>query len=418
MTLMKLLFKALFVITVLSIQVPSNGTTYVVFRYDDFSADKAGGRETDPIRMRIWEAEKSVDTLFEKYSIPYVIAIIPKANGTSFAEDPEKIEFIKRGVMVDRIEVAQHGFSHTNHAAPKHTLGEFRERDYESQLRDIKLGKKILCGSCNLSNITAFSPPYNGWNDNTTRVLKECGFKILSADRFFYYKSVKGLTVIPWTASLQELESVVNEIPLPRDGMMVVLFHPREITKLVGREDYETHYFGIDRFDRLLHKLSMTPNVEVVTLKHLSQKCTDLTLERYRMANQLLRQRYFWKDLLPEHLLPGVKKHEFYLSSVEYSKSLLPWRVAVICLVIVLFLVGLIIRRFFSLILSAKGRFRVDVIATLLFFLSVLKEIQIIYKGWHITAISAIPAFLTVSFVLALSLQAVKKTTRRIRRVI
>lgn len=397
--------------------IPSStwATTYIVFRYDDFSADKPGMRGSNEERRRIWKAEQETDSLFVKYGLEYVIAIIPKANETSFEQDREKAEFIKSGISASRIEVAQHGFSHTNYAPLMHIKGEFRERNYECQLRDITMGKKILCSSCDLENISTFVPPYNGWDSNTATILEQTGFTILSADRFLYYKSVKGLTIIPWTASLQELESVVNEGRLPHDGIIVVLFHPREIAKLEGREDYKGYYFGIDRFDKLLFRISKMPEVQIVTLEHLPQKCTDLTLERYRMANQLLRQRYFWKSLLPEHLLPGVKKHEFYLSLVEYSKSLLPWRVAAICLVIVLFVVGLIIRRFFSLILAAKWRFRADVIATLLFSLSALKEIQIIHKGWHITAISAIPAFLTASFVLALLLQAVKRVLLRKR---
>lgn len=400
------IFSVLLVVAFFLIPSSAWATTYIVFRYDDLSADKPGVRETSELRRQIWEAEQDIDSVFAKYGLEYVIAIIPKANGTSFAEDPEKIEFIKRGLMAGRIEVAQHGFSHSDYAAPKRKQGEFRERNYKSQLKDITLGRKILCNSCGLVNITTFVPPYNGWDSNTATILKQTGFTILSADRFFYYKSAKGLTIIPWTASLLKLESVVNEGSLPQESVVVVLFHPSDIAKIAGQERY---FLGISRFDKLLHKLSMMSNVEVVTLEHLAEKCNDLTIKRYRMANQLLWHRFFWAKLLPEHLWPDAKKREFYLSSDEYSKSVLYWRVMTAALIIGLFIIGFIIRRFFSSILAAKWRLRVDVIATFLFIFSVLKEIQIIHKGFPTTAISGMPAFLTGSFVLALLAQTVKK---------
>lgn len=409
MTNSKRLLPALLVFAILLISPSAVGSTYIVFRYDDFSADQPGVRQTDALRRQIWQAEQKIDSLFEKYDMSYVIAIIPKANGTSFTEDPEKIELIKQGITAGRIDVAQHGFSHTNHAPQGHIRGEFRERGYKSQLRDITSGKEILCSSCDLVNITTFVPPYNSWDDNTATILKQTGFTILSADRFFYYKSAKGLTVIPCTTRLQKLETVVNEGSLPEKGVMVVLYHPEDIIKLAGREDY---FFGIVRFDRLLDKLSVMPNIKVVTLQRLAQKCSDLTIERYHRANKLYGHRYFWKKLLPKHLWPGEQNHEFYLSLDEYSKSLLHWRAAAAGLAIGLFMIGLCIRYLLSLILTTRWRFWIDIIASLLFFLSVLKEIQVIHKGYHITAISAIPAFLMGSFVLTLLVQTARNTIR------
>ncbi|MHC4148424.1 MAG: DUF2334 domain-containing protein, partial [Planctomycetota bacterium] len=119
---------------------------YIVFRYDDLTADQQGVRETNLLRSQIWTAERSMDALFAQYDMPYVVAIIPRANQdyggvrsaegvVSFAEDEEKIAFIKRALAAGRIEVAQHGFSHSNVVAPGRRPGEFRERDYQSQLR-------------------------------------------------------------------------------------------------------------------------------------------------------------------------------------------------------------------------------------------------------------------------------------------
>jgi len=202
----------LFVFAVLLIPTLATGSTYVVFRYDDLSADQPGVRESNVLRRQIWEAEQDVDTLFEKYGMPYVISIIPKANskygGTtspndyvSFADDPEKVEFIKRGLRQGRIEVAQHGLSHINHVRAynrRHRHGEFRERDYESQLKDIEEGKRILTKICGFTDVVSFVPPWHGWDSNTAKALKESGFRVLSSNRFFFsrqFTSGSGITI-------------------------------------------------------------------------------------------------------------------------------------------------------------------------------------------------------------------------------
>jgi len=379
---------------------------YVVFRYDDFTADKPGAREADNIRMRLWEAEQAVDSLFERYDIPYVFAIIPRANGTSLAEDPEKIEFIRRAIASGRIEVAQHGLSHVNHAKANHLPGEFRERDYKSQLRDIVRGREILLNACNLHDISTFVPPWNGWTGDTARILKKLGFKILSADRYYYYKSAKGLKVIPFTTFLENLESMVDQHRLPEEGIIVVLYHPYDIVRFPGTKG--SYYLGVERFEKLLQKLSAMQQVKVVTLQQLANGVEGLTIERYRAANSLRRQRSFWAKLLPRHLWPGTEKQGVYLAQEEYSQTLRYWKVATAGLIAGLFMMGLLVRHLLSLVLAAKWCFRIDVLATLLFCLSVIAELRLMQRGYHITVIRAIPGFFGSSFLIALILRVIR----------
>jgi len=307
--------------------------------------------------------------------------------------------------------------SHVNRVDnPKHRLGEFRERPYERQLADILEGREILYESCGISNITTFVPPWHGWDSFTARALKEAGFSILSDRRFYHCKSLEGLTVIPRTAGLFELEWIVNEGHLPQDGIIIVLYHPQDIIEFSGTE----HCFGVEPFGKLLRKLSLLPDVQVLTLAQLAEKRDDLTIERFRKAVKVYRLRDFWTGLLPKCLFPGVdrvpnlslpgaEKHAFYLSAAEYSKSLWFWRTVTAAFALGVFILGLIIRRFLGSILASTWRFRVDVIATLLFFSSILKEAQIIHKGYNMTAKSAIPAFLTGSFLIALILRGLRK---------
>jgi predicted deacetylase len=384
---------------------------YIVFRYDDLTADQQGVRETNLLRSQIWTAERSMDALFAQYDMPYVVAIIPRANQdyggvrsaegvVSFAEDEEKIAFIKRALAAGRIEVAQHGFSHSNVVAPGRRPGEFRERDYQSQLRDITQGREILMNACNLSEISTFVPPWNAWTDETAKSLRQAGFRILSADRHYYYESADSLAVIPFTAVLSELESMVREQSLPEESIVVVLYHPFEIVEFP--EPLSGYYFGLRRFSDLLRELSVMPQVKVVTLQQLAEGATDLSIERYRAANSLGRLRAFWSRLLPEHLLPGAGKQQLYLARAQYLQMLRYWRAITAGALVGLLMMGVAVRYLLGLVVPDKWRLRIDVFMTIVFCLGIVAELRLVERGYHITGIRAVPFFIGVSFVAAL----------------
>jgi len=409
----------LFLLVSVFASVPASGTLYIAFRYDDFSADGKGHRATNQLRNQIWQAEQNVDALFAKYSMPYTIAIVPSvennssnytwAAGAVFSpeEDPEKVEFIRNAIRAGRVEVAQHGFSHTNHAGPNHRPGEFRERDYESQLRDIKHGREILLQACGLTDITTFVPPWNGWTEDTAKALKEAGFKVLSADRYYYYKSAKGLIHIPFTAVLHDIEGMLDQGRLPKEGIIAVLYHPFDIT--IFPAQFESLYFGVERFDKLLQKLSEMPDVKVATLRQLAEEVNNLTAERYHKANTLWRQRSFWEKLLPQQILPGTHRQELYLSLNEYSQILSYWKAATVGLIIGVMAIGLLLRSLLNRLLVSKWRLRADIIATLLFCISIITELRLMQRGYHITGIRAVPALFGASFVIALMSQTLRK---------
>lgn len=392
---------------------------YIVFRYDDLTADQQGVRETNLLRSQIWTAEQNMDALFAQYDMPYVVAIIPRANHdyggvrsaggvVSFAEDEEKIAFIKRALAAGRIEVAQHGFSHSNVVAPSGRPGEFRERDYQSQLRDITQGREILMNACNLSEISTFVPPWNAWTDETAKSLKQAGFKILSADRHYYYESADSLAVIPFTATLSELESMVREQSLPEESILVVLYHPFEIVEFP--EPLSGYYFGLRRFSDLLRELSVMPQVKVVTLQQLAEGAVDLSIERYRAANSLGRLRAFWSRLLPEHLLPGAGKQQLYLARAAYLHMLRYWRAITTGALVGLLMMGVAVRYLLGLVVPDKWRLRIDVFMTIVLCLAVVAELRLLERGYHITGIRAIPFFIGVSFVAALLLRILKQS--------
>jgi len=424
-----LLARALLIVFLL-IPVSANGTVYVIFRYDDLSADRFGEREGNPLRMSIWEAEKAVDSLFDGYGIPYVIAVIPKSKSgygelttkdkhISFEEDQEKTDFIKRAILAGRVEVAQHGFSHTNHVWEKnitHRQGEFRDRDLNSQFEDIEEGKRILTELCGFRDVISFVPPWNGWDSNTARALKQAGFKILSARRFYWSKEAESLTMIPSTTSLHELEFGVENGDFPESGVIVVIYHP---TDICASPELGSNCYGPQRLGKLLDKISVLPDVKVVTLQQLAAIKGDLTSDRFRSAVHLQYFRDFWQEvlprrffsqrLLPKHLLPGEKDWMVYLTESQYQKKVRFWVLVTVIFMAVTIFIGLIIRYVLSRLVSKKWCLIGDLFAVVVVFLAIAAEIQLIYKGYHIVAVRAIPGFIGLGFLLFRILQVVKR---------
>jgi len=400
----------------------AQATTYVIFRYDDMSADAPGVRQSNALRENLWQAEQDIDNLFIKYQMRYVVAVIPNANSeygevkpgsnfVSFGQDAEKVEFLKRGVKAGRIEVAQHGFSHINYARKNHRHGEFRERSYEEQFKDILQGKNILSKCLNLTNIKTFVPPFNGWDKNTAKAIKKLGFSILSADRSYYHKTAAKLTIIPFTAQLWELETKVNKKTLPRDALVIVLFHPTQIVRTNGSEN---RHFGIERLDKLLNTLSTMQDVKVVTLKHLANECDDLTIKRYQAANSLHRQRSFWSKLLPQSSWPGEQDWYLYSSAEVYNSRVMHWRTLTIALITVSLFGGLVVRYLIGLLFSIKMALSIDIIIGILFVLALLKAIEIAHKGFPPTGIPIVTASFSVSFLIALLAKLLRKPQRNI----
>ncbi len=405
----KKVLRVLVLVVVLKVQFVS-ATTYIAFRYDDFSADRPNERQNNPERQKIWEAEQTVDSLFDKFGFPYTIAVIPKRSGISFAEDQEKIEFIKHAVRAGRVEVAQHGLSHINHAKENHKPGEFLERNYKSQLQDIIEGREILLKVFDLDELYTFVPPWNGWTKATAKILKKVGFKILSADSYYYYKSAQELTVIPFTMVPAQLEPMVEKSHLPQESIIIVNCHEFDFTKFPGLGSY---YFGIERFEKLLQKLSTMPQVEIVTFRQLANRGLDLSIERFRQTNVFSRLRSFWAKLLPKRLWLVNGKQEIYYKPHEHSQMLLYLKTATVIFLAVLLAIGLLSRYLLNLVLTSKWSFKIDIFMTLAFCISIISVLSLSYRGYHISAIRLIPSLPSSPFVVALILRIFRQAKCR-----
>ncbi len=378
----------------LFLPVGAQAVVYVAFRYDDFAGDAPGVRETDVLRRQIWEAEQAIDRLFQKYNFNYTIAIIPNFNNIPLGADVEKTDFIKDAVVAGRVEIAQHGFTHTNFAGVNHKGGEFRDRDFQSQYQDIKKGRDILLSALGLKNVDVFVPPWNGWTYDTGRIVEEFGFKVLSADSYYYYNSTKKTLLIPFTSHLREIEFLLVGKSLPDKSVIVVLYHPYDIVKFPNGQ--KNRYFEIERFDKLLQLLSNEPNVKVVTLGRLREENADLIAEGYFLANKLERLQSFWRRLLPLRLLPGAGRDLFYLDVQKHSEILRPWYYITSVFIAGIVATGFLFRIFLGRRLSVKWRVGIDIFAAVLLFVSIFAEFRVLQKGFYITGIRAIPGLIAV----------------------
>ncbi len=401
----------------------ANGKAYVVFRYDDFAADMPGFRSSDDLRQRVWEAEQQTDAVFAEYSMPYVVAVIPKATGlyggvepadqcVSLREDPEKVAFLKDAVAAGRIEVAQHGCSHVNNSAVGHRSAEFRECGFQQQLKAVQEGREILSECLGHDSVRTFVPPWNSWDRHTARALKENGFQILSADRSYFYEEANGLVLVPFTAQLWELESLLQHEDLQDGHVVVVLYHPPQIARFDGLEH---RYYGADRLRRLLQRMSETPEVDVVTLAELAGKQREsLTTARFRNANALWWHRGFWGRLLPDS---GSTNAELlvYLSSQEYARMLWKYRFAFLAGVSLVGLAGYGVRRVLRNVarLGGKAGVALWVGAIGLICVSIVFEWEVIARGYHLTFVRAVPGVFALGYLGALVAESFGRVARR-----
>jgi len=306
--------------------------TYVIFRYDDFSADPNGVRT--PLREQLWQGEQKVDAIFAKYHFPYVLGVVPGSvavneypgwvGGAEFSveQDSEKVLWLRRAVQEGRVEVAQHGFCHQRNTAKGHNIGEFREISYEQQLRFLRKGKAVLTQALEGREPLVFIPPFNALDSNTAKALRQEKFSVLSADLTYCYASMNGLNILPLTLGLRDIENLSDSdlLSLPEGSILTVIYHPVDLTIFPDSIERGTagRYFGTERLDRLLLRLSRLSTIEVTTPLRLLQEGQDLSWHRYWKACKIEHIYHFWNKILPKQICPNATRIHMYLTSDQY----------------------------------------------------------------------------------------------------
>ncbi len=277
----------------------------VVFRYDDLSGDLPESRADDSYRGQVWQAEMDVFNQFKAHGFHYVVSIIPNPlaygsneHAASFDLDVEKVNYLAPAEANGIAEIALHGYRHANHAEQGHRQGEFRERSYCDQYKDMQAGLDVL-KKCGFTDVITFVPPWHGWDSNTARALIDSDFKVLSTRAYYYTELAESLCFIPKTTSLENLELIIEEANLPKEGLIVVLFHPYDLVAETGAT-----CLGQERLKQLLGRLSEHVDVDVVSFKDLyDDDSGQFTARRYKAATLARNMREFAMTVFPKRII-------------------------------------------------------------------------------------------------------------------
>lgn len=143
-----------------------------------------------------------VKEVLDKYRICPLIGVVPENRDETLHREESNAEFwsLVKELQDCGWKVAQHGTYHVYETSDSGLLGinpfsEFAGLPYEAQLQKLQAGKKILEDNGIATDI--FMAPGHTYDNNTLKVLVECGFKVVTDGLYKkpYYE--KGLLFVP-----------------------------------------------------------------------------------------------------------------------------------------------------------------------------------------------------------------------------
>lgn len=171
----------------------------------------------------------------------------------------------------DRLGCHQHGYTHTNHVATGRKCEFGADRDFDTQLADLRRGWLLLEQRLDGRGDAIFTPPWNRCSQATVDALRTLGFRALSRDAGAAQLRLDGLGSIPvhvdWmkhrldmaasTPDLMRLASLIAEACLREDELGLMLHHA-----VMQEADFEA-------LAELLATLRRARDVEFVTMRTL-----------------------------------------------------------------------------------------------------------------------------------------------------
>lgn len=270
----------------------------IVFRCDDF-------------RLVNDTIQQDIIKTFHDNSVPLTIGVIPadRQSKIVFNIDSLTLSILRKYVNDGSLEIALHGFSHTN-TNPKYYIdNEFEGIDKEDQARRIILGKELLDSVFSPMVVTTFIPPRNVYNSATIAALSKYGFKVISANRGGIVDN--RMTFYPCTTEdFDDISAFVKskEISQINAGTMIVLFHPYT---------FSLNRFTIRKLDSLLKTLSNDSRYSFSTLKRLYSDSVPSYNGSLRHKNISLCKMLFRDKLLflnsPSSFVVNLENSVLYL---------------------------------------------------------------------------------------------------------
>jgi len=172
-----------------------------------------------------WDKFNFIVSLFRRYNIKPLLAIIPNNKDPELLKYPANSDFwrIIRELSQDGWVIAQHGFEHLYKTDNRGILkinkkSEFAGIDFETQEKMIIDGKEILIEKVLEPRI--FIAPGHSFDRNTVRVLQESGFSYLSDGIALYPFKKWGIIWLP------QIFWHLRKFPV---GLITFALHPNTI---------------------------------------------------------------------------------------------------------------------------------------------------------------------------------------------
>jgi peptidoglycan/xylan/chitin deacetylase (PgdA/CDA1 family) len=350
----------------------------IFFRYDDYG-------DLSP-----QDIEENVILAFIKNDIPCTVGVIPFYIGVSSSYpnalstlSTRKVEFLKSITGPGVIELALHGYSHTNIRNDTDPwFSEFYSQDLHSQLEKISDGKRYLEDTLGV-DINTFIPPWNTYDLNTLSAIEQRGFKCISADMYGQSTSNTLLKFIPATVELHELRQAIEKARMLPDKypVIVTLIHPYDFL--------ESGIFNFVDLFPLLEWVRGQQDIQIFTISQALQFDIDLTLNRFNTYKAYLTRSY----VIPQFLrlpLDGIYPS---VLTVQLIKKIGTALTALLFLTVFLFSMGITswLQNTFSLIsepilIAYQGSVT---IIMLLLSLYALRKMKLGFKGATVVAATA-----------------------------
>lgn len=339
--------------------------TVVVFRYDDYHADRGA---QDASKSQI---ERRLLDLFSRYHVPLTMGVVPNvvedyeghlanlsyARTFQLADDPEKLNALKAAIARGIVEPALHGWQHQN-VLPFQRNSEFMGLQFEEQLRKIEQGKRALEEWLE-TPVVSFIPPWNTYDEQTVRALDAANFRALSASLSTVPNEsgpstcqgeATALVYLPRTCALSEFDDALKEVrkvqPIdhrpqttgqPVKGqqsrglvVIVMMFHHFSFFESDSPLARQYANISLEQLESLVARCARDETIETLSVGEAARRYPDAlrdgrfaaAVQYDRFLQRLNHQRYIGKRLARRYPHRAYYPVEFYRQRLKWLQTL------------------------------------------------------------------------------------------------
>ncbi|MDD5405241.1 MAG: DUF2334 domain-containing protein, partial [Sulfuricella sp.] len=229
----------------------------LALRFDDPSATSDRG------------LEEAIFAAAQTAGIPLTVAVIPfrRQEGGLIPLSRERAAHLLDAQRAGVIEVAQHGYCHESSRGGKRPPSEFMGEDASRQIELIGEGRALL-GTIFDKTVSGFVPPWNTFDANTTQALEKLKYGYLSASWELDAGCSPGLSYLPRTCLMVELQETLSALEAfaSLDPVVVAVMHHHDFSE----SGNPLAPSDLNRFKVLLQTLTRHERVQTMTLSKLA----------------------------------------------------------------------------------------------------------------------------------------------------